>query len=134
MEVVNLRFQEGSGGVLLRIDIDREGPDGVTLDDCRKFSLALEMALDDRDIIDRAYTLEVSSPGMDRPIQTDDDFRRNTGRKVSIEIDSDGDRRTVVGTLLGREGGKVRILTGEDTGEVMIPWTEVVHATQYLPY
>jgi ribosome maturation factor RimP len=137
VEVVNIDFRRRGEDSLLRIDIDRSGARGVTIDDCRKFSLALEIALDaleQEKTVDQSYTLEVSSPGIDRPITTDDDVRRNTGRKVSISIDTSDSTRTIVGTLLGLEDGRLKILSDESNKEETFSWAEVVHATQYLPF
>ena len=134
VEVVDIRFERHKDSSELRIDIDRCGPDGVTVDDCRKFSLAMELAMDNQEMVEHAYTLEVSSPGMDRPIATDDDVRRNTGRKVAIDLDSSGSSRTVVGTLLGLEDGQLKILSEEGGKEEIFSWAEVVHAKQYLPF
>ncbi len=137
VEVVNIRFQRQGKDSHLRIDIDRCGPLGVNIDDCRKFSQALEIALealDDDGKIEQAYTLEVSSPGMDRPIATNDDVRRNAGRKVSISIDTSDSTRTIVGTLLGLEDGRLKILSEESGREESFSWAEVVHAKQYLPF
>jgi ribosome maturation factor RimP len=137
LEVVNIEFRRQGEDSMLRIDIDRSGSRGVTIDDCRKFSLAMEISLDaleQEKTIDQSYTLEVSSPGMDRPIATDDDVRRNTGRKVSITIDSSGSTRIIVGTLIGLEDGLLKILSDESGGEETFSWAEVVHAKQYLPF
>lgn len=68
---------------ILRLYIDK--PAGVTIDDCSEVSRNLSNALDiEPDIIDGAYTLEVSSPGLDRPLKSDADFNRNIGRMLRI--------------------------------------------------
>src|SRR5262245_6074444 len=86
LEVVEATFHRSPGGGTLRVTIDRPGPSGVGIDDCQRFSGALERLLDERDPIEASYVLEVSSPGLDRPIQTDDDVRRNTGRRLEVEV------------------------------------------------
>jgi len=74
-------FQAGSRK-LLRLFIDRDG--GVSIDDCTAVSRNLGNRLDLEDLIPVAYTLEVSSPGLDRPLKTDRDFQRNMGRLVRV--------------------------------------------------
>ena len=135
IEVVEFRFLGSGANTVLRIDLDRAGPVGVTLDDCQRFSMALDMAMDDGDNIDHAYTLEVSSPGMDRPIATEDDIRRNTGRKVTAEVRAaDGGTVRVVGTLLGIEDGTLVLGPAETDAGGRFPWPEVVHLQQFLPF
>lgn len=135
VEVVEFRFLGSGDGAVLRIDLDREGPAGVTLDDCQRYSMALDMALDDRDLIDHRYTLEVSSPGMDRPIATADDIRRNTGRKVSAEIRSaGGETLRTAGILQGIEDGALVLGPVDDQSGGRFPWTEVVQLKQFLPF
>ena len=66
----------------MRVDVDRAGPNGVGVEDCQRMSARLGEILDEVDVIEESYTLEISSPGIDRPIRTDDDLRRNLGRRV----------------------------------------------------
>ena len=103
-ELVELEFQ---GGVL-RIYIDR--PEGVTLDDCQKVSQQMSAVLDVEDPIPGAYTLEVSSPGLDRPLRKLMDFQLRAGQRVRIELllPLDG-RRRFSGTLRGVEAAEVLI-------------------------
>lgn len=73
----------GSGRkTILRIFIDKDG--GVTIDDCEKMSKSLGVVLDIEDIIQSSYTLEVSSPGIDRPLISKRDFEKNIGKLVRI--------------------------------------------------
>ncbi len=114
LEVVEVTFRGGGRSALLRLDVDRAGPVGVTIDECHRMSRALSEALDSMEWIDESYLLEVSSPGTDRPIRTADDFRRNTGRRVVVECgEAVAGRKTIRGLLLGLEGDEVRL---EDDG------------------
>jgi ribosome maturation factor RimP len=72
----------GRGKVVLRVIIDKEG--GVTLDDCARFSRSLGVLLDVEDPLPRSYTLEVSSPGLDRPLRDIEDFKKNSGKLARI--------------------------------------------------
>ncbi len=135
IEGVELRVLGSGSRSILRIDVDRAGPAGVTLDDCQRFSMALDLALEDRDLIGQACTLEVSSPGMDRAIATADDLRRNTGRKVMAQVEAaDGGTVQAVGILLGVEDGTLVLGPVETEAGGRFRWAQVVHLQQFLPF
>ncbi len=91
---------------ILRVNV--EGPDGVSVGACTQISEELSRALDLHDPIPHAYTLEVSSPGLDRPLRREEDFHRFAGRKVEVTTREPVDgRRRWKGRLLGLEGGEV---------------------------
>ena len=81
-ELVDVEYLKEYGDYFLRVYIYKEG--GVNLDDCQATSELLSEKLDEVDIIDKAYYLEVSSPGLDRPIKTDADIKRNLGKEVEV--------------------------------------------------
>lgn len=83
-ELVDVEFVKEGAGWYLRIYIDK--PEGVTLDDCQAVSEELGVLLDKADPIDRAYYLEVSSPGLDRPLKRDRDFEKYKGQDVDIKL------------------------------------------------
>ena len=85
-ELVELEFHPARGRALLRLYIDRAAPEGaVTVDDCEAASRRVSAVLDAADPIASGYTLEVSSPGLDRPLRTRAHFARFTGRRVRVE-------------------------------------------------
>jgi len=93
------------------VQIMAERPDGsMTIDDCELVSRALSPVLDVADPIERAYRLEISSPGIDRPLVRRSDFERFAGHVVKIEmaVAIDG-RRRFRGTLIGVDGDKARV-------------------------
>ncbi len=96
-ELVELEFHPHRGGGLLRLYIDRTdgAADGVTVEDCEAVSRRVSAALDVADPIPGGYTLEVSSPGLDRPLRTRAHFVRFTGDRVHVEslVPRDGRRR-----------------------------------------
>jgi ribosome maturation factor RimP len=99
LELVDVEFKPGRHRGLLRIFIDKEG--GVTLNDCENVSRQLGAILDVEDVIKSAYVLEVSSPGLDRPLRTDRDYRRAMGRQIKINlVDDRGNSQQVTGKLL----------------------------------
>lgn len=83
-ELVDLEYIKENGRYFLRVYIHKDG--GVNLDDCQKMSEALSDKLDKEDPIKGAYYLEVSSPGLDRPLKTDRDMERNLGKDVEISL------------------------------------------------
>lgn len=136
LEVVAVSLGRTAKRWQLRIDIDRPGPSGIGIDDCQGVSRALEAILDDKEIIPCSYTLEVSSPGIDRPIKTDADIRRNTGRKIVVEILNEQEgRRTYKGILLGKRMNILRLLDSADPDrEIEIEVSEIVQAKQEVPF
>ena len=124
LELVDLEFKREGRDWFLRLFIDKEG--GVTLDDCADVSRELGVVLEVEDVIETAYRLEVSSPGLDRPLKKAQDYERYKGRLVKVKtyekLDPDGrghERKTFEGQLLGLEGGKVRIQQMDKKGGVV---------------
>ena len=119
VELVELTVRGSSRKRLVRLDIDRAGPAGVTLHDCQRMSRGLEELLEAADLIEGSYTLEVSSPGIDRPIVDDDDVRRNTGRFVKVDFGTDGGPTTTLrGVLAGGTSAVLRLRTADGTVEI----------------
>ncbi|NDL66316.1 ribosome maturation factor RimP [Anaerotalea alkaliphila] len=83
-ELVDVAYEKEAGNMFLRIYIDKEG--GITVDDCEVVSRSLEMKLDEKDPIKDPYILEVSSPGLDRPLKKEKDFARSVGKMVELKL------------------------------------------------
>lgn len=81
-QLVDVEYVKEGGNYFLRAYIDKEG--GITIDDCELVSRALSDKLDQYDFIETAYILEVSSPGLGRPLKKDKDFQRSLGERVEI--------------------------------------------------
>ncbi len=115
----------GRGKLLLRIAIDKEG--GVTLDDCERFSKSLGALLDVEDVIHRAYTLEVSSPGLDRPLRNLREFERNKGKLARIvTVEKIGNQNFIVGRIAEVNDGLVTLLV--DDRAIDIPYDKITKA------
>jgi len=100
MELVEVEYRRESTGWVLRLFVDKEG--GVSVDDCARMSRVVSDLLDVADPIDTPYHLEVSSPGLDRPLRKADHFRRNVGSIVSVKtITPIEKRRKFKGILSG---------------------------------
>ena len=115
------------------VQIMAERSDGaMTIEDCQMVSRALSPVLDVADPIDRTYRLEISSPGIDRPLVRRSDFERFAGHTVKVEmaIARDG-RRRFRGELLGREEDAARIRL-EDGAELLLPIAEMADAKLVL--
>jgi len=85
VELVDLSFRREGSRMVLRLLVDKPG--GITVDECTHLNQMIGEILDREDLIHDRYTLEVSSPGLDRPLVTKRDFERNIGRKVKITMD-----------------------------------------------
>jgi ribosome maturation factor RimP len=112
LELVEITLRVEGGRWILRITIDRE--EGVQVHHCTAVSRELSVHLDVEDLIPVKYYLEVSSPGLDRPLKDEKDFERFAGRLVKIKtIRSVSGRKKISGTIEGIEDGVVRILLEE---------------------
>jgi len=108
LELVEVQFRRESGGWILRLFIDREG--GVNLDDCASVSRQVSSYLEVEELIDHAYNLEVSSPGLERPLKRKEDFVRFAGRKVRVKLKEPIDGQRVFFGLLGPVAGETLTL------------------------
>ncbi len=106
-----------------RLQIFADSDHGITLKECAYLSRLVGTALDTDDVIDNRYILEISSPGLDRPLHSDRDFRRKIGEAMAVDVIRDGRQRTVRGTLTGIEGN-ILVLSGEN-GQERIPLADI---------
>lgn len=114
-ELVDVEYVKEGGSYYLRYYIDKEN--GINVDDCELISRAVSDLLDEKDFIDEAYILEVSSPGLGRPLKKPKDFERSIGKEVEIKLYKAVDRqKDFEGTLTGYTDSQVTILT--DGGEM----------------
>ena len=128
-ELWEIEYAPRAGGGLLRLYID--SPDGISLDDCEKVSRAVSAVLDEADPIPNEYTLEVSSPGMDRVLRTQAQFARFAGERVKVEmIQLIKGRKRFQGRL--KQVGESEITLEMDGGEVSLP-IEDIHRARLVP-
>ncbi len=83
-ELVDIEYIKEGDRFYLRVYIDKEG--GITIDDCEIISRALEEKLDAQNFIEDSYILEISSPGLGRPLKKEKDFERSIGKEVEIKL------------------------------------------------
>ncbi len=111
MELVAVEYKREARGCVLRIYIDKKG--GVSLDDCVLVSNEVGTVLDVEDLFQSPYTLEVSSPGLNRILKKERDFKRFKERPVRIRTyNAIGKRRNFKGRLLGCTRGSIQIEVG----------------------
>jgi ribosome maturation factor RimP len=122
MELVAVEYRRESYGWILRVYIDRAG--GVTINDCSAISSQLGDVLDVQDAFLYPYTLEVSSPGLNRPLQKEEDFKKCVGETVCLTTQSaiEG-RKNFKGTLLHCADGALSVAI--DGKEYVVPCSAV---------
>jgi len=127
-----IRIQlSGSKHQTLQVMAERRDGRGMTVDDCAEISHTLSALLDVEDPISGSYALEVSSPGIDRPLVRLDDFDRFAGHqaKVELHVAHEG-RKRFRGRLLGTDGDTIRVETEE--GTVDLPFADIARAKLVL--
>ncbi|MDE0538334.1 MAG: ribosome maturation factor RimP [Rhodospirillales bacterium] len=114
----------GNRNVTLQIMADRKDEAAMTVDDCAAISREVSALLDVEDPVQGAYSLEVSSPGIDRPLVTPRDFERFAGFDAKLETRTaiDG-RKRFRGKLVGVDGGRIRLRT--DAGDVDLDFEDI---------
>ncbi len=134
LDIFEVELRREGGQQVLRVVLDRPGPnrtaeESVSLEDCARVSEELSAILDVEDVVpaDR-YTLEVSSPGLDRPLRDADDYRRFAGRRAKIVLSEPVARQTAfVGRVLGIEGDDV-LFESEGGKQVYLPLRLITRA------
>lgn len=115
--------QTGAGGRTLRIAVD--SAQGVSLDDCERVSEVAGPLLDQADLIEGPYTLEVSSPGAERAIRSRDEYSRFVGRRVNVRYRAGESEGVVEGTLAAVDDNGIAV-KGRGTQVVHMDWDDVI--------
>ena len=135
-ELVELEYVRDPAGWVLRLFIDRPGHDpmsregGVGLDECAAVSHALDTTLDVEDVVPHAYSLEVSSPGINRALRRPEHFRRVLGKRVKVKTFGpvgQPPRKSFTGTLLESSGSEITVQV-EGGGAFHIPLQDIAKA------
>jgi len=120
-QVAEIEYLSQDGINILRVYIDQES--GITADDCAKVSLQLSALFDVEEPVKARYNLEVSSPGLDRPLRKVADFERFTGSKVKVKMAMPvgmENRRNFTGILVGVEADQALVEVDGETYELAI--------------
>ena len=126
IELADLEVGKTRGGGLLRVFIDKE--EGIKIEDCEKVSREIADVLDVEDPIPYSYTLEVSSPGLDRPLKKPADFKRFKGNKIRVIISAPIDKQTFFVGTISMAGDSEVILELPDNNKVTIPYEIISRA------
>jgi ribosome maturation factor RimP len=131
MELVEVNYRRESRGWVLRLTIDKEG--GVTLDDCSRVSQQVGRELDVEDFISSPYVLEVSSPGLTRPLRTEKDFIKYCNRLIKLRtVDPINSRQQFKGKLLSVSNNQIELKMEE--GIVQIPLAKIAKANLEIEF
>jgi len=121
-ELVDVEFVPNRGRWVLRLFIDREG--GVTIDDCAKVSRELGDLIDVKSVIEHPYVLEISSPGLDRPLKKEKDILKAMNRRIKVRMARPvSGRRNYSGYLRDFKDGMLHVEI--ESGLVALSWAEV---------
>jgi ribosome maturation factor RimP len=141
VELVNLAILGAGRSRLIRVTIDKDG--GVSISDCERMSRGLETLLDVEDIFPMSYTLEVSSPGLDRPLKTIKDFEKSIGKLAKIVTSEKvGDNSSFIGRIVDTGDNWIRLRfeikplkgrvpkkrTDEEPNDTFIPFDKISRA------
>src|SRR5262245_34164854 len=133
LEIFDVQYRREAPGMVLRVQLDRPGPaatadESVSVDDCANVSRELSTILDVEDVVPGEYTLEVSSPGLDRPLRQARDYERFAGRRAKIVTREKIDGQTFFkGALAGMDGDTV-LVDGEDHKRHRLPLALITRA------
>lgn len=124
-ELIDAEFASDTGRKVLRITIDKEG--GVQLGDCARVSHAVEDILEVEDAVSGRYSLEVSSPGLERPLRKREHFEKAQGHRVHVTTrEKIDDRRNFIGLLKQLEG--TTLIINVDGQDFLVPLDQVSKA------
>lgn len=127
LELVDVEYVKEGGQFVLRFLIDKEG--GVTLDDCEAFSRIIDEELDRLDPIESSYQLQVSSPGIERPLKKAADYERFSGRLATVKLFAPlNGSKQYTGVLRGLDNQKILLAENKDETVVKIPLELVAKA------
>lgn len=126
----NVEYVREGADMYLRLTIDSD--DGIDIEDCERMTRAADPILDEADPIDSSYIFEVSSPGVERVLTTDEHFERMAQSTVELKlyrpVEHNGtSSRVIVGTLVGRSDGKITVIT--PSGELSLDTSAVARVT-----
>ena len=129
-ELFELRQGGSKGRPVLDVRIDRRDGEKVTVDDCARASRAIEARLDSGDVVGERYVLEVSSPGVERPLRNAAEWRRYVGRRAVVKSEGvpGGRAELEIAAVEGEANGEVAVLRDEKGVELRLPLASVREA------
>jgi ribosome maturation factor RimP len=133
LDIYDVQLRREASGLVLRVWLDRPGPsarpdESVSVDDCARVSRELSAVLDVEDLVPVAYTLEVSSPGLDRALRHADDYRRFSGRRAKVVMREVVDGQTFFKGRLGGVADNAVLVDTDDGRRHRIPLALITRA------
>ena len=126
LELFDIQYRREGHGWVLRLIVDK--PEGVTLDDCSQVSRETSDFLDVEDLIDHPYHLEVSSPGLERPLRSVEECGRHLGKKARFKLSEEIDgQRVIIGDLQAIKDNTISVVTDEGQTYSLL-WDTIVKA------
>ena len=122
--LVDISIGHGRNVSTVRLFVDKEG--GITVGDCAFVSNLVSGVLDRGNFLGGSYRLEVSSPGLDRPLKTARDFERHLGKTVAVAYTESGAHKWAIGEVV--HAGQDRIVLETDAGSLVVPLASIAHA------
>ena len=126
IEIIDVQYLKENGNWVAKVFIDKKN--GVTIDDCEKMSYIFGDILDAGGILNESYVLEVSSPGINRALKKEKDFKKFTGAKARIQtFNAINNQRNFLGEILSANDGKIKI-NDVTNGEIEIDFADIKKA------
>jgi ribosome maturation factor RimP len=116
---------------IIQVFVDTD--EGITIAQCAEVSRDLGAALDAKNVVQEPYELEVSSPGIERPLKLLRQYKKNVGRKYKVEFWQENERRTMSGTLAAIEGERLTFTT-EKKDIVTLDFSKIIESIEELPW
>ena len=130
-QLVDVTYRREPVGWVLRAYVDREG--GITVGECAQISRRIGDLIEAKNLIEQSYTLEVSSPGLDRPLKQDRDFNWALGKKVRLlKKRPEKGERDLIGRLVQYSGDSVTI--DQDGEIVIVPIEQIAKASIFVDF
>ena len=131
IELVDIEYKKTGKTWVLRVFIDKN--QGVTVSDCQKLSREIEDLIEIHELIDNQYVLEVSSPGLDRPLKKEADFLRNKGKRIQIKTYSPvNNKKENAGTVIDFVNGTLFLKDKNDILKISL--TEIAQAKLVIKF
>lgn len=133
VELVDIELAGGHGAKILRLIIDKDG--GVDIEDCANISRQAGFIMDAEDVMDEPYTLEVSSPGLTRPLKKPADYQRAAGKLAVLRLRRPVNKRTKALVIVEEAGEDSVTVTLKDTGQrAEIPYEDIAKANLEIEF
>ena len=124
-----VRRERGHRVFEIYVDTD----EGITISQCAEISRELGAALDAQAVVNEPYELEVSSPGIEKPLKLLRQYKKNIGRKYKVDYWQENDRKTFKGTLIGIDGERLTF-SDEQQSPVTLEFSKIIESIEELPW